>query len=294
MSASLTSLAAPRRARNLAGLVVDYVKERVEANILKPGDKLPTESQLMLALGVSRTVVREAISRLQAGGVIETRHGIGSFVLSPRQEAFDIDMVPATTLRDVLSVLELRISLETECAGLAAQRATADDVARMQAALEGIEASHGMVDNGGTGPKQRTETTKASLDTPSSEDVDAGGARRRDRSVSADLQFHLSIAQATGNRYFVDILTQMGTALIPRTRIDSAGIAHADPKAYIALVNVEHKSILDAIRRGDADGARAAMRLHLSNSRERLRQASELNAAKSDPHAQGRPVPAVS
>lgn len=279
MSASLTSLAAPRRARNLAGLVVDYVKERVEANILKPGDKLPTESQLMLALGVSRTVVREAISRLQAGAVIETRHGIGSFVLSPRHDAFDIDMVPATTLRDVLSVLELRISLETECAGLAAQRATAEDVARMQTALEAIEASHDAVNDSGSGSKQRTPGTHALLDTDDTVD-DAGIAKRRDRSVSADLQFHLSIARATGNRYFVDILTQMGSALIPRNRIDSAGIAHADPKAYVALVNVEHKSILDAIRRGDADGARAAMRLHLSNSRERVRQASELSSVK--------------
>ncbi|WP_347558707.1 FadR/GntR family transcriptional regulator [Robbsia sp. KACC 23696] len=287
MSASLTSLAAPRRARNLAGLVVDYVKERVEANILKPGDKLPTESQLMLALGVSRTVVREAISRLQAGAVIETRHGIGSFVLSPRQDAFDIDMVPATTLRDVLSVLELRISLETECAGLAAQRATADDVARMQAALEAIEASHDAVNDSANGPKQRSAAANALLDGDPADAVNASIAKRRDRSVSADLQFHLSIAQATGNRYFVDILTQMGTALIPRNRIDSAGIAHADPKAYVALVNVEHKSILDAIRRGDADGARAAMRLHLSNSRERVRQASEISAMKADGRAQG-------
>jgi DNA-binding FadR family transcriptional regulator len=99
-------------------------------------------------------------------------------------------------------------------------------------------------------------------------------------SVAADLQFHISVAQATSNRYFVDILTQMGTALIPRKRIDSAGIAHADPKAYVALVNLEHESILDAITRHDADGARAAMRMHLSNSRERLRRANELAEAK--------------
>jgi DNA-binding FadR family transcriptional regulator len=99
-------------------------------------------------------------------------------------------------------------------------------------------------------------------------------------SVAADLQFHISVAQATGNRYFVDILTQMGSALIPRNRIDSAGIAHSDPKAYVALVNQEHESILDAISRHDADGARAAMRMHLSNSRERLRRANESSEAK--------------
>ncbi|MDR5752943.1 MULTISPECIES: FadR/GntR family transcriptional regulator [unclassified Caballeronia] len=246
MAAQFTSIAAPRRARNLAESVVAFVKEQIASEALKPGDKLPTESELMVGLGVSRTVVREGISRLQASEVIETRHGIGSFVLEPRREKLGIDMVPATTLRDVLSVLELRISLETESAGLAAQRAQADDLARMRAALAAIETTSRM-----------------------------GGD-----SVSADLQFHISVAQATGNRYFVDILTQMGSALIPRNRIDSAGIAHSDPKAYVALVNQEHESILDAISRHDADGARAAMRMHLSNSRERLRRANESSEAK--------------
>ncbi|SAK66886.1 GntR family transcriptional regulator [Caballeronia arationis] len=246
MAAQFTSIAAPRRARNLAESVVSFVKEQIASEALKPGDKLPTESELMVGLGVSRTVVREGISRLQASEVIETRHGIGSFVLEPRREKLGIDMVPATTLRDVLSVLELRISLETESAGLAAQRAQPDDLARMRSALAAIETTSRM-----------------------------GGD-----SVAADLQFHISVAQATGNRYFVDILTQMGSALIPRNRIDSAGIAHSDPKAYVALVNQEHESILDAISRHDADGARAAMRMHLSNSRERLRRANESSEAK--------------
>jgi len=223
------------------------VKQQIASEALKPGDKLPTESELMVGLGVSRTVVREGISRLQASEVIETRHGIGSFVLEPRRERLGIDMVPATTLRDVLSVLELRISLETESAGLAAQRAQPEDLARMRAALNAIEQTSRM-----------------------------GGD-----SVAADLQFHISVARATGNRYFVDILSQMGSALIPRNRIDSAGIAHADPKAYVALVNLEHESILDAISRHDSDGARAAMRMHLSNSRERLRRANETTEANS-------------
>jgi DNA-binding FadR family transcriptional regulator len=202
----------------------------------------------MVTLGVSRTVIREAISRLQAGKIIETRHGIGSFVLEPPREGLGIGIVAATTLLDVLSVLELRISLETECAGLAAQRATPGDIAAIRAALDAIEATR----------------------------------RNRYDSVDADLQFHVSIARATGNRYFVDILTQMGSALIPRKRLDSAGIAHSDPDAYLSLVNLEHESILAAITRHDADGARAAMRMHLSNSRERLRHANEATEARAN------------
>lgn len=247
MATPLASAAPPRRARNLAEFVVSYVTEQIASNALKPGDKLPTESQLMVTLSVSRTVIREAISRLQAGKIIETRHGIGSFVLEPQREKLGIDMVPATTLRDVLSILELRISLETECAGLAAQRAKPEDLSRMRTALDAIEA-----------------TRHNGLD-----------------SVDADLQFHISVARATGNRYFVDILTQMGSALIPRNRLDSAGIARAEPDAYLSLVNLEHESILEAITRHDAEGARAAMRMHLSNSRERLRRANEAAEANS-------------
>lgn len=243
MATPPASATAPRRARNLAAFVVIYITDQIAANVLKPGDKLPTEAQLTNTLNVSRTVIRQATSRLQAAEIVETRHGIGSFVLKPQRETLGIDMVPATTLRDVLSILELRISLETECAGLAAQRAQPDDLVHMRGALDAIMA-----------------TRHNGLD-----------------SVDADLQFHVSVARATGNRYFVDILSQMGSALIPRNRLDSADIARADPGAYLSLVNLEHESILEAISRHDAEGARAAMRMHLSNSRERLRREDKTN-----------------
>ena len=94
--------------------------------------------------------------------------------------------------------------------------------------------------------------------------------------------FHVAVARATGNRYFVDILVQLGTALIPRERVDSASIAREDPSAYLSLVNREHESIFDAIARRDAESARAAMRMHLSNSRERLRRANQHAATDFD------------
>ncbi|CAN7242548.1 FadR family transcriptional regulator [Trinickia sp. LjRoot230] len=248
MSAPPSTSVPPRRARNLAEFVVSRLTEQIESSALKPGDKLPTESQLMETMSVSRTVIREAISRLQAAKVIETRHGIGSFVLEASAKPFGLEVVPGTTLRDVLSILELRISLETECAGLAAQRAQSDDLARIRAALDTLAAIR--------------------ADNPDS--------------VEADLEFHISVARATGNRYFVDILTQLGTALIPRERLDSASIAREDPNAYLSLVNREHESIFDAIARRDAESARAAMRMHLSNSRERLRRANKEAMAAHD------------
>jgi len=232
--------AAPKkRYRNLAQGVVESIGASIREGTLKPGEKLPTESVIMALHGVSRTVVREAISHLQAAGLVETRHGIGTFVLEPPAPGLLISPDTIRTIEDVLAILELRISLETEAAWLAAARRTEQQSREMGDALQRILQ---------------------------------GG------SVEADVQFHMLIAQATGNRYFVDILTHLGTTIIPRARVNSAQLAHDEPSAYLQRVNREHEDIFHAIERRDPEGARAAMRTHLSNSRERLRKAQEESA----------------
>ena len=234
--------AARRRSRSLAHELVESIGARIQGQLLKPGDKLPTESEIMKSYGVSRTVVREALSRLQAGGLVETRHGIGTFVLEPRPgQGFGIDAGDIATAVDVMAVLELRISLETESAGLAAQRRTDGQLAEMRAALDAFEAHVG----------------------------GAGDA------VSPDFRFHLAIANATGNRYFADIMSHLGATVIPRTRINSSRVAREELPQYLRRVNREHEEIYSAIARGDAESARAAMRIHLTNSRERLRRAQQ-------------------
>ncbi|WP_342648818.1 FadR/GntR family transcriptional regulator [Pseudomonas sp. REB1044] len=238
-----------RKPRSLAQELVTVLTERIRNGQLKRGDKLPTESQIMLEEGVSRTVVREAISRLQAAGQVETRHGVGTFVLdAPSATGFRIDPATVVTLREVLAVLELRIALEIEAAGLAAQR-------RSDAQLQGM---------------------RTALD-----ELNEGAAQACD-AVSADFQFHLRIAQASGNHYFADILAHLGTSIIPRTRLNSARLAHDDQAHYLSRLSHEHEAIYEAIARSDNEGAKLAMRLHLSNSRERLRQA---HAAAEEQHA---------
>jgi GntR family transcriptional repressor for pyruvate dehydrogenase complex len=236
-----------RRHRNLAQGVVAHLTDSIRGGSLKPGDKLPTESEIMRLLGVSRTVVREAISHLQAAALVETRHGIGTFVLEPPAPSAPMGLDPATvvTMRDVLALLELRISLETEAAGLAAGRRSEDQLAQLRAALDSFEAC----------------------------------ARAGQETVAPDMAFHLLLAQASGNRYFHDILSHLGTNIIPRARLNSARIAQDDPAQYLERVIQEHEAIYGAIARGDADGARGAMRTHLSNSRERLRRAQEASEA---------------
>ena len=231
-----------RQPRRLAHQLVEGIGAQIQSQLLKPGEKLPTESEIMQSYGVSRTVVREALSRLQAAGLVETRHGIGTFALQPRPgQGFGIDPSDIATAVDVMAVLELRISLETESAGLAAQRRSDAQLAEMRASLDAFEANVG----------------------------GAGDA------VSPDFRFHLAIANATGNRYFADIMSHLGATLIPRARINSSRVAHEDQPQYLRRVNREHEEIYSAIARGDAESARAAMRIHLTNSRERLRRAQE-------------------
>ena len=115
---SLPFTGVPRkRQRGLAHGLVDDLGEKIRNQVLRPGDKLPTEAEIMQAYSVSRTVVREALSRLQAGGLVETLHGVGTFVLQPKAAGmFSIHPSELETSVDVLAVLELRISLETESA----------------------------------------------------------------------------------------------------------------------------------------------------------------------------------
>ena len=228
-----------RKHRNLAQGVVEHISSTIRQGALKPGDKLPTESSLMTQHGVSRTVVREAISHLQASGFVQTRHGIGTFVIERQQAGLGLDAENILTLRDVLSILELRIGVETETAGLAAVRRSEDQVDELAGALREMQQA-------------MAEGRSA---------------------VEADKRFHLLIAQATGNRYFVDILEQLGNAIIPRARLDTPKLEQDKPADFLERVSREHDDIFRAIERRDPEAARAAMRTHLSNSRERLVQA---------------------
>ncbi len=233
------------RPKSLALGLVRALEDRIRAGALANGDKLPTEAAIMAEFEVSRTVVREAISKLQAAGLVETRHGIGTFVLGLGEGGpFRIGAEQMATLHDVVAVLELRIGIETEAAALAAQRRTDDHLHNMRAALLAF-----------------AEAAESGRD-----------------AVAADFQFHLEIARATGNPHFEQLMATLGAPSIPRARLASLQAAgDEDPLAqrdYLLRVNAEHESILDAIAARDTEAARAAMRTHLANSRERRRRAA--------------------
>ncbi|MBI2746668.1 MAG: FadR family transcriptional regulator [Burkholderiales bacterium] len=234
-----------RRPRTLALELVDSLGDRIRDGRLVPGDKLPTEAAIMEEFGVSRTVVREAISKLQASGLVETRHGIGTFVVGLGYgAAFRIGPEQIATLHDVIAVLELRIGLETEAAALAAARRTERNLVEMRSALDGFAAAL---------------------------------AEGRD-AVGPDFQFHQEIARATQNPHFAELMSTLGAMIIPRARLGAAeGVSEAQ-RSYLLRANAEHENIFDAIANRDSDAARAAMRTHLANSRERRRRAAALSA----------------
>ena len=237
-----------RRPRTLALELVESLGDRIRDGRIAPGDKLPTEAAIMGEFGVSRTVVREALSKLQASGLVATRHGIGTFVVGFGDAApFRIAPEQFATLRDVIAVLELRIGVEAEAAGLAAQRRTAQSLADMRAALDAFSGA-----------------------------VEAG----RD-AVGPDFQFHLEVARATQNEHFVELMTTLGAMIIPRARLDAP--EGPERREYLRRVNGEHESIFDAIANQDSEAARAEMRTHLANSRERRRRANAEGGAGAVP-----------
>jgi DNA-binding FadR family transcriptional regulator len=226
-----------RGPRGLAFELVQRLKERILSGEISPGAKLPSEGTLVEEFGVSRTVVREAVSRLQAAGLVETFQGRGSFVLSLPSATERFALGDVRSHRDVLELMDFRVGVESEAAGLAAGRRTGHQ-------LKGIELA---------------------LDEYRLIGDDPG------RSVEADFGFHLKVAVASGNRFYAELIESLGPMMImlPRTRLDPA--YEMSDATHLSRVVLEHEHIYAAITRSDPESARAAMRVHLSNTRHRLR-----------------------
>ena len=215
--------------------VVAGLKDKILSGDLPPGHKLPSETELIEEFGVSRTVVREAVTRLRAEGLVETFQGRGSFVLAvPEPTSFTVESAAIRTHHDVLDMIDFRLGIETEAAALAAARLDAAGRTAIQSALEAFVAA-------------------------APEDA-----------VEADFRFHRAVAAASGNRFYLDLLDSLGPMMImlPRTRLgDSYSLTDT---AHVDRVRREHDNIAAAVLAGDPDIARAAMRVHLGNSRRRL------------------------
>src|SRR5262249_3544259 len=161
------------------------------------------------------------------------RQGVGAFVsAAPQQAPFRIDPDGMRSLEDVLHVMELRLGVEIESAGLAAERATRSQLRAIAAALEAM---------------------------------DRAAAQGQDAS-DQDLELHRAIAEATGNSQFPRFLQFIGRHLIPRRIVSGMPQSMGGREAYLKLLQTEHRAIVDAIQSRDAKAAREAMRRHLTRA----------------------------
>lgn len=235
-------MARPRQ--SLTAQLVESMTGRIQAGDYRKGDQLPTEKELIEEFGVSRTVVREAIANLKASGLVATRQGKGAFVLDEGMRSFRISEENLSLVEEVLEALELRVAIESEAAALAARRRSPEELARIEAACAAMDAA-----------------------------IEAGRS-----TVDLDIAFHRAIAQATGNRHFLGLFNYLGEVLVPRARVPTHQYDATTLQEYLRRISAEHHQIVAAIAAGDSDAARAALRIHLGGSRDRLAQVARATA----------------
>ncbi len=220
----------------------DQVSQQLVAEIaagrLTPGDKLPPEARLVEQFQVSRTVIREAVSRLKSLGLVDSRQGSGVYVsAAPPYAPLNFDSRHGESRAAVIQMAEVRRALEAEAAALAAQRRSAADVKRLKQSVLALERA---VKSGGDG-------------------------------VEEDLRFHQAIAAAAHNPFLIgtlDYLAQFMRGAIGVTRANEA--RRAD---FAAQVRDEHAAVVLAIEGGDVARARSAASRHMNNAIRRIENA---------------------
>lgn len=232
MASSSTKLQRIARPR-LADLAAERIGEWIASSGLKPGAKLPTEQDLIDALGLGRSAVREALAKLKAVGVVVTYQGRGAFVadlpfelLRHRLRRLGADAANDTTER-LNWIWELREILEVAIAQLAAKRRTQDDLDALDRA---IDAMNHAVDDGDWGVEQ-------------------------------DAMFHYQLTRATHNPLLVQLIEDI-SSLIESSRRDSLSRSGRPQSS-----NAEHAEILSVVRSGDVEAAGKAMHQHLVNGK---------------------------
>jgi len=210
--------------------VVNLLTERIHRRIYVPGSKLPSERKLQDEFGIGRLALREALSRMNAMGIIETSHGKGTFVQDNlKSQTLKNILIPYFALEDSKRLKEFadaRAMIESEIAGLAALQRSSTNIAKLETILD------------------------QEFDHSTSDDQVAG----------LDLQFHQELVIIVDNRF----LRLMHEALV--SHIEAFLNEFVKSKTNPREVMDAHRPILDAVRRGDAEDARNLMRLHVSYS----------------------------
>ncbi len=216
--------------------VADQLERAILAGEFASGDLLPSERDLSARLGVSRSVVREALGRLGSLGLVRSVHGSGTRVEAPsdRQVTLGYQRLMHRADFRLEHLAEVRLPLETTIAALAARKRSAEHL------------------------EQLKNTQKV-----------LGNARRSLEShVSADLMFHATLAEATGNPFFQTVLAPIQQLLIESRR---RTLGHYGSE----IAYRHHGKILAAIESGDASAAAQGMREHIEANFQHLHQVGD-------------------
>lgn len=236
--AQLDAVAGLARTARMPELVMARLLESVRSGLYRPGVRLPTEAELARQFGVSRTVIREAVVRLKVQGVVESRQGSGVFLCDgPQRQPYTIDPAQLGSIDGHVHMMELRRALDSESAALAAQRRTPAQLARMQTCLAAI-----------------------------AEDLAGGGD-----GVDADIAFHRSIVDATGNPLFVDLWCFVCQFHLFKSSVSVSTRATRLAATQRSQIAIEHQALLAAIDAGSVSRARAAAMAHIDGAIARIR-----------------------
>ena len=241
-SPMLNSTALPQlnTAPNLVEQVALALRGRVADGGWAPQARLPSEAEMSRQFGVSRTVVREAVSRLKSEGMLASRQGSGLFVCADaHMQPLRIAPLASRSEESVVQIVELRRAIEAESAALAAERRNKGDLDAMRSALR---------------------------------DLDRASTRGED-GVTEDVRFHRTVAEASRNPYFLSVLEFLGQFLASATRVTRANESRRTD--FARAVKQEHAAVLAAIEANDAAGARRAAARHMVNAAKRIRLAGK-------------------
>ncbi len=215
----------------LAEQVTDNLLAYIEAQHLKPGDLLPSETSLATSFGVSRPVIREALKNLEGKGIIEIVNGKGALVKPIDSDPLRLFFQRAMQIERsaILELMEVRKGLEVEAAILAAARRQPKDIEAIERTVQAMRQS----------------------------------LRDQEEYTRLDVEFHLLVAKASHNDMIVYLVESIREAL--RNAI-SAGLRSRSDLAQIEGLQATHEKLLETLRQGDVEEARRIMTLHFDEA----------------------------
>jgi GntR family transcriptional repressor for pyruvate dehydrogenase complex len=220
--------------KQFSSTMIRSLEGSILRGVLKPGDKLPSETELEQEFGISRTVVREGLQAIKSRGMLESRRGSGTYVSAPSRELIGNSLSLYATLQRngiyYLELMDLRILVETEAARLLASRG---------GPLTAIAGQLRVMERNLTHPT---------------------------RFADADIDFHLEIIKASGHSLFFTV----AKGLLNAPSLSFSRSTHELDPGRSARVLVEHRAIYAALKKHDSKAAASAMLSHLRRSRKNL------------------------